>query len=365
MTPDAVFDLAAEHLDHEAAIIATAIAWAESDLDPEAVGDQNLQDSVWGPSIGLFQIRSLRAHTGTGKERDANRLRDPEFNTRAMAIISKSGTDWTPWSVYKNGRYRQYLDPVRAAVGKGGTPMQLVTRDDWGARSPRSATGAPGMTRGVGVHWLGPGAGRSTHSQCASHMREVQAFHMGPSRGWADFAYNAAACSHGYVFEGRGRKVRNAANGGGTRNGLDANAAWASVLYLAGIDGPGLTPAGMDAINDAADWLGVADGEWLGHRDFLNTECPGNEIYRWVHSGHPRGSGAPTPPKPSIEGEPMVVHLVCDGEDWLFDSPGRIMYRITSPIWDVLKACDVPRVEVERSVLTEFQNVAKNAGFTG
>lgn len=61
----------------------------------------------------------------------------------------------------------------------------------------------------------------------------------------------------------------------------------------------------------------------------------------------------------------MTVHLACEGEDWLFDSPGRIMYRITTSIWDVLKACDVPRVEVDRSVLTEFKNVAKNAGFTG
>ena len=176
--------------------------------------------------------------------------------------------------------------------------MRFVSRSEWGARPRTSATGAPGMTRGVGVHWLGPGSSRSNHSQCAAQMREVQAFHMGPSRGWADFAYNAAACRHGYVFEGRGPKVRNAANGGGKRAGLDANAGWASVCYLEGTDGPGLTPEGQDAINDAAEWLGVAGGEWLGHRDFLSTECPGDRIYGWVHSGHPRGNGAPSIPRP-------------------------------------------------------------------
>ena len=176
--------------------------------------------------------------------------------------------------------------------------MKLVTRAEWGARSATSRTPAPGMSRGVGVHWLGPGSSRSNHSQCAAQMREVQAFHMGPSRGWADFAYNAAACRHGYVFEGRGPKVRNAANGGGKRASLDANAAWASVCYLEGTDGPGLTPEGQDAINDAAEWLGVAGGEWLGHRDFLNTECPGDRLYGWVHSGHPRGNGAPSIPRP-------------------------------------------------------------------
>lgn len=179
---------------------------------------------------------------------------------------------------------------------EGVPTVKLVTRAEWGSVPPLNRTPAPNMTLGVGVHWLGPGAGRLSHHHCPAQMREIEAFHMGPERGWVAFGYNAAACSHGYVFEGRGPGLRNAANGGGTRNGVDANAGWASVLYLAGTDGPGLTPAGMDAINDAAQWLGVAAGEWLGHRDFLSTECPGAEIYGWVLNGHPRGSTEPRPP---------------------------------------------------------------------
>ena len=46
---------------------------------------------------------------------------------------------------------------------------------------------------------------------------------------------------HGNAFEGRGIRVRNAANGGGVRNGYDANAGWLSVLYLNGTGGPDLT----------------------------------------------------------------------------------------------------------------------------
>lgn len=187
--------------------------------------------------------------------------------------------------------------------------MQFVSRADWGARAANSRTPAPGMDLGIGVHWLGPGSSRSDHGGCVDQMAEVQAFHMGPERGWADFAYNAAACRHGYVFEGRGPRIRNAANGGGTRAGLDANAAWASILYLEGTDGPGLTAEGRDAINDAAEWLGVAGGEWLGHRDFLSTECPGDRIYGWVHSGHPRGNPGPDPePTPEPE-EPDVAKI--------------------------------------------------------
>ncbi len=298
MTPSGVYRLAnAAGLSGDAAIIATAIAWAESGLNPDAIGDENLEDEKWGPSCGLWQVRSLRAHAGTGLERDRMRLFDPAFNARSMVTIS-GGTNWQPWSVFKNGKYRQHLDAVRAAVKE--TPMRFVSRADWGADAPTGRTEAPGQTRGIGVHWLGPGSSRSDHGQCAGQMREIQAFHMGADRGWADFAYNAAACRHGYVFEGRGRRVRNAANGGGTRNGTDANAGWSSVVYLEGTDGPGLTPEGADAINNAAEYLGVADGEWLGHRDFLSTECPGARLYDWVHAGHPAPSPAP-PPQPKEE----------------------------------------------------------------
>jgi hypothetical protein len=128
MEPSEVYALArGAGLDAEPAIISTAIAWAESNLRPDAVGDVDLEDGTWGPSVGLWQVRSLRAHTGTGKERDVERLGDPAFNARAMVTISKGGTDWTPWSVFKNGRYRQHLDAVRAAVE--GTPEPMTPAD--------------------------------------------------------------------------------------------------------------------------------------------------------------------------------------------------------------------------------------------
>ena len=117
MRPEEVHRLALEvGLDSERAIVATAIAWAESGLDPDAVGDESLADETWGPSIGLWQIRSLRSHLGTGQERDAKHLRDPPSNARSMMTISSRGTNWNPWSVFKTGKYRQHLDDVRAAV---------------------------------------------------------------------------------------------------------------------------------------------------------------------------------------------------------------------------------------------------------
>lgn len=85
---------------------AVAIALAESAGDPNAVGDVALQNATWGPSLGLWQIRSLKAETGKGTTRDANKLKDPKFNAKAMYEISGGGKNWGPWTTW----------PLRAAA---------------------------------------------------------------------------------------------------------------------------------------------------------------------------------------------------------------------------------------------------------
>lgn len=132
-------------LGHSAAVTATAIAIAESGLDTNAMGDISLATKKWGPSIGLWQIRALNADLNTGRTRDAAKLRMPDFNARAMVAISNKGTNWTPWSVYNSGAYRQHLPAVRqAAAGKGDAastvPAPKPTRGDT-TPPPAPATG--------------------------------------------------------------------------------------------------------------------------------------------------------------------------------------------------------------------------------
>lgn len=105
-------------LNHNRAVTATAIALGESGLNPAAVGDTSLTDATWGPSVGLWQVRSLNAERGTGKTRDETRLSDPTFNARAMYEISQGGRSWSPWTVYSTGAYKAHLDDVTAAVGE-------------------------------------------------------------------------------------------------------------------------------------------------------------------------------------------------------------------------------------------------------
>ncbi|MFT3871030.1 MAG: hypothetical protein QM714_12515 [Nocardioides sp.] len=133
-------------LGRDAAITATAVAFAESGGNSAAVGDVNLQDATWGPSIGLWQIRSMKDDRGTGNVRDATRLKQPSFNARSMATISSNGRDFGPWSVYKSGAYRAHLAAARKAAGGSSGPWPDVPA---AGGATGAATGSGGGSGGI------------------------------------------------------------------------------------------------------------------------------------------------------------------------------------------------------------------------
>lgn len=146
LTPAQVYALAREAgLDAPKAVVATAIAMAESGLRTDAVGDVGLQDARWGPSIGLWQVRSAKAETGQGTSRDATRLTDPRFNARAMVEISGAGGNWRPWSVYKSGSYRTNLAKVTAAA------TGVESDPTWRDKLAQGLAGIPGLSAAAGV----------------------------------------------------------------------------------------------------------------------------------------------------------------------------------------------------------------------
>lgn len=100
----------------ESLAMAIAIAHAESSLRINAVGDTDRTGGKWGPSIGLWQIRTLDAETGTGGYRDWNALIDnPERQARAAWHISGGGTTWKPWTTATNGSASRFLPQAREA----------------------------------------------------------------------------------------------------------------------------------------------------------------------------------------------------------------------------------------------------------
>jgi hypothetical protein len=113
---------------------AFAVAMAESGGRMDRPGDVNLQTKKWGPSLGMFQIRSLkRWQDYNDPKRDGKRLIDADFNAQSAFKISKGGTNWKPWSTYKDGSFLKYIDDAhRVQAGQGGgsgMPMEINTNN--------------------------------------------------------------------------------------------------------------------------------------------------------------------------------------------------------------------------------------------
>lgn len=163
-------------------------------------------------------------------------------------------------------------------------PRNYVTRAQWGAKPP---TARPTLLLASRVdtivfHYTAAGADeQADHKNCAGRVRGVQAYHQGHN-GWNDIAYNFLTCKHGYIFEGRGIENKSAATGADNSHTL-------AVCFL-GDDTVGrddVTNAGREALVEITRWIRQrrpAAQYRRGHRDFMPTTCPGDELYRYVRS---------------------------------------------------------------------------------
>lgn len=186
-----------------------------------------------------------------------------------------------------------------------------LSRAQLGLRSPRSRStnitpSKGGCTRHYGGSTLGISLDLSGHARCISVWRGWQNYHM-DSHKWADIAYTAGYCQHGYTFAGRGFGVRTAANG--TNKG---NQSWYAFTFIGG----GSDIPSTDAL-DALDWLVVqarndgAGNSFNAHSDHKPTACPGNFLRNYTF-GNRTGAQKPpsttpaTPPKPAPVRPPVA-----------------------------------------------------------
>lgn len=179
----------------------------------------------------------------------------------------------------------------------------FLTRAQWGARPAVGTGNALNATPdGAVIHWEGPKMGSRPHSECGAIVRGIQAFHMGPQRGWADIAYNLLVCEHGVIFEGRGRGKGSAANGT-----TDSNRRFYAICALVGQGDP-QPPALVQGIKDAV----ALTRSWgtksavLGHRDTNQTACPGDALYGMVRSGVFGAGNVPAIVRPPASSVPAV-----------------------------------------------------------
>lgn len=109
--------------------VMVAIAMAESKGDPNAIGDTNLVNSKWDESIGLFQIRSLKnpgQYSGADKLRVKEDLFDPIANAKAAYAISNQGKNWSPWTTYNEGTYKEFMPQTKSSRSRMRDSIKVV-----------------------------------------------------------------------------------------------------------------------------------------------------------------------------------------------------------------------------------------------
>lgn len=160
--------------------------------------------------------------------------------------------------------------------------MKIITRAEWGARAPREIHTVDRSLRRYTI----------THHSGANEkqtVRSIQNYQM-DTRGWSDIGYNFLVDVAGRAYEGRGWNRLGTHTVGFNTSGI--------AICMIG-ENQDVTEAAKDAIRWLADEADRRMGRKLkrtGHRDHDNTDCPGNNLYRWVHSGMPDGPGSPIPP---------------------------------------------------------------------
>jgi len=87
--------------------------------------------------------------------------------------------------------------------------VRIISRRQWGAAKPKDRTYQDARSvRELFLHYSESPSASALEAQ-KRIMRDLQAFHMGPERGWSDIAYNYLVFNgtRPRVFYGRGARV--------------------------------------------------------------------------------------------------------------------------------------------------------------
>lgn len=114
---------------------AVAVALAESrEGQTDLLGDLGIQTATYGPSVGLWQIRTVNPGYGNAFDqahRNHQANLDPATNAaNAYAIYTNpNGRGWREWGAYTDGNYRRYLERARIAAGTESPPLPTKRSD--------------------------------------------------------------------------------------------------------------------------------------------------------------------------------------------------------------------------------------------
>jgi len=228
--------------------------------------------------------------------------------------------------------------------------IKFITRTAARLRPRKWSYGRSSGRDGIVVHYLGGGKWRGWGGSPAAMWREVQKWHQ-DERGWNDVAYSLASADHdggAVVVEGRSGPTygwRNRTAATGHKNPTT----FAVCALIGGADGKP-TEAELDATADAVRRLRAntrCSHKLSGHRDHMDTQCPGDPLYARIPEIGRRADGvAPDPdPKPKPGPKPRP------GRDWRV-LPGNTLSWIAKhwgvSVKDIQRYNDIPDPDLIR-----------------
>lgn len=185
--------------------------------------------------------------------------------------------------------------------------VPILSRSEWGALPPKRPPARVKMLDGMTFHWNGGGLGNYKPEWVPTYLRSTQNFHMFSDQlaigGASDIAYNLGIDRFGRVWEARGWDVWNAASGGSPQNATSV-----AVELILGKGDPFPDVVKQTMVSLCQDYLAKGPDRqphWYGHKDWIKTECPGEEIYSFIKNDIPDLLGSVTVPTPRIGEDPM------------------------------------------------------------
>lgn len=134
-------------------------------------------------------------------------------------------------------------------------------------------------------HTYVPAPPCTTFTRCSANMRSMQRFHQ-DTRGWDDIGYSFVVGSDGYVYEGRGWHWVGAHTLGHNSRGF-------GVAFVGNYTATLPTESALRTVREVlpscASRAGLLrpDYKVLGHRQLVDTDCPGNALFgllrTWPH----------------------------------------------------------------------------------
>lgn len=175
------------------------------------------------------------------------------------------------------GEDKQTRDTTGAEEADIAIPV--ICRQAWGAAAPTTSMPSHAVQRLTVHHTASP---ISRLAEAPGKIRTHQRFHQ-QNRGWADIAYHFLIDPAGNVYQGRDPSVR-----GDTATNYDPTG-----HLLVCLEGDfGQAPVNEAQIASLANVLawgashyGVAVSTLAGHRDYADTQCPGDAVYRLLTDG--------------------------------------------------------------------------------